>query len=428
MKWLRRMRLQTRLFLWFIVAVIAGAFASAGVVALTDRDSDHPMHLFARTVATQAEQRWDDPAALAEYVRSVHDATGLDLVVVRDPSRVDDVTWHRDRVVGFSHGQAVIPVSKRGAVVGVVTYKSDLPRTRIVRPLAGIVVSLLVLAIGARRLSLGIASPLERVADAADKLGGGDLTARARVGDRGGTEVSRVGAAFDAMASRVESLVRDQRELLGAVSHELRSPLGRARVALEIAREQDDKQRALGKLGDQLDSLESILGDLLDVTRVGLTDLQHERIELVPWLESLVAPEDASIVREATPVVSGDRKLLERVLDNLVSNAKVHGQPEGVPVEIDVAVRGDRARVTVRDSGGGFPPDLLHRAFEAFVRGDAARSPDKGAGAGLGLALVERIVTAHGGEVGARNVESGGKVTGAEVWFELPLAQEQRVA
>jgi signal transduction histidine kinase len=254
--------------------------------------------------------------------------------------------------------------------------------------------------------------------------------------------VLEVARAFDAMASRIEVVVRDQRELLGAISHELRSPLGRARVALEIARERiappsslDDKPSAslasLDQLEKELGAVDVVLGDLFAVTRAGLSDLRTHTMPLGPWLEQRIAAEPASPEINVTidppdPVLSIDPALLGRALHNVFENARNHGHPTTLPISVHVEHDGARdrgfVRIVVRDRGPGFSPELLPRAFEPFVRGgDSARSRQHG-GTGLGLALVQRIAEAHRGRAYAQNIVEEGLIQGAEVAIEVPIA------
>jgi len=295
----------------------------------------------------------------------------------------------------------------------------------------------------ASRVANMLARPLERLAQASDRFGGGDLTFRADVaGARRwvAAEVRDVGVSFNRMADRVEAMVRGQRELLGAISHELRSPLGRARVALEIARDRlppAEGERpvasALDDVETQLGAVDGILGDLLDVTRAGLADLHEETLPFLPWLRARLAEEptpptttleaDASLEAVTLPF---DGPLLARAVHNLIRNARAHGHPDDSPVEASVTREGGVLRVVVRDHGPGFTDGLEGRAFEPFVRGDAVRArpatPAKGAGSGLGLTIVRRVVEAHGGRVFARNARGGG----AEVGFELPAEPPPR--
>jgi two-component system OmpR family sensor kinase len=310
--------------------------------------------------------------------------------------------------------------------------------------------ALLFLGLGARIVSRRIARPLESVAHAATRFGEGDLASRTGLGDRPrrwvAEEVRDVARAFDTMAGRIEGVVREQRELLGAISHELRSPIGRARIALEIARDRSAPAPSpqLDEIERQLVDVDAILGDLLAAARAGLADLHAQPTSLLAWLRKQIAaePMPPAIELRADDVeldVLLEPALMNRALHNLFANARAHGHPSALPLEVKVEVEGDggarRVRVIVRDRGPGFAPDLLTRAFEPFVKGDAARTP--GAGSGLGLALVRRIVEAHGGRAFARNAVDATAVTGAiggdddggdgdseggaEVGFELPL-------
>jgi signal transduction histidine kinase len=431
-------RLKTRLFLWFLAAIVLAVLSSSLTVVLTRPEVQEraPRQLVARTMSTRLSRMWDDHAACDAYVAEMRDVTGFEFKLLRDPEALPRGVQRAGRrangVLTFDpEGGAFIPIAKDGALVGAVQFEasgSDKPWWRLVAALA---VAGIVLAIAAQRVSRDLARPLEVVAEAVDRFGGGDLSARAKIDPaRGGSaEVQQVARAFDTMASRVEKTVRDQRELLGAISHELRSPLGRARIALEIARERavGEPSRTLAPLEDverQLVDVDAILSDLLAVARAGLTDLRREPTLLLPWLRrrlaeeggevELVAPSEAEAVSVAI-----DGALLGRALHNLLGNARAHGHPEEAPLAVHVLLEGARVRVEVRDEGPGFPEELLPRVFEAFVRGDPARG--HGAGSGLGLALVQRVVEAHGGSSFARNREDQrGAVTG----FDLPLTPQ----
>jgi signal transduction histidine kinase len=288
-----------------------------------------------------------------------------------------------------------------------------------------------------------LARPLEHLAHVADRFGGGDLAVRTDLA--GGRrrwvayEVRDVAVSFNRMADRIEAMVRGQRELLGAISHELRSPLGRARVALEIARDRLPPEpapplAALDDIENQLGAVDAILGDLLDVARTGLADLRKETRSLADWLRERVAaePSPPAIAVEAGDdplVLAFDPALLGRAVQNLLVNARAHGHPPDRPIEVRASREGPWVRVVVRDHGPGFPEGVAARAFEPFVRGEASRSrPSEGAGYGLGLTLVRRIAEAHGGRVFARNVSvsAGESGSGAEVGFDLPASPVAR--
>jgi len=280
-------------------------------------------------------------------------------------------------------------------------------------------------------VSKRLARPLEHLAQTAERFGSGDLSARTGIEHLPrrwvAEEVRDVGRAFDGMADRIARVVLEQRELLAAISHELRSPLGRARIAVEIARDRPEPGSALDDVERQLVEMDSILGDLLASARAGLADVHLEDVAIVSWLRKRVATEKEGPIEMTVPpaaeaaLVKIDAALLGRAVHNLLGNAWNHGHPKDQPLEVTVALEGQRVRVTLRDRGPGFRAELLPRAFEPFVMGaDSARSPGAH-GMGLGLSLVRRIVEAHGGLASAANVVENEVVRGAEVTIELPL-------
>jgi signal transduction histidine kinase len=424
----RGRRLQSRLLLWFLGAIVLAIAASSVTVALTASDAgENPTRVISRHVLHRLAKDWDDPIATDAYIQQLRETTGLDLRVRRDPR----VLGGRRGGVIFEEGVAYAPIVRGGQVVGALELHTGASPPRPWRVGVALGVALLVLGGAARRVSKRLARPLEQLAGAAEKFGSGDLTARTgidRLPERWvAEEVKDVGRAFDGMADRIEKVVVEQRELLGAISHELRSPLGRARVALEIARERVEADpsatRNLDDVDRQLVEVDAILGDLLASARAGLGDLRLEPVAVGPWLTERVAAEGTKVELALAPDASSqkvavDPRLLGRALHNVLANALAHGHPAGAPLTVALTHGDGRARIAVRDRGPGFAADVLPRAFEPFVTGrDRARSPGQG-GMGLGLALVRRIVEAHGGTVSARNVDGGG----AEVAFDLPLA------
>ena len=428
-------RLRTRLFLWFLAAMSVAAATSVGTIALMRTDWFMPGHEAARVMGPHLAEIWNDPQACEAYVAEMRRETGIDYHLRRDPKKLPRFLHSNPTIADDLKGNFFIPVDHDGALLGAVEFRLT-AHGRWWRLAISLFAAAIVLAFAANRVAGDLAKPLERVASAAADLGEGNLGARAqKPGEKplsSTYELDRVAKSFDKMATRVEQMVQGQRELLGAISHEIRSPLGRARIALEIASERlpgdaAAAERSLREIDAQLSEVDVILGDLLAVTRAGLTDLQSDTVQLVPWLRARVAAEakGGDVELDATDDASNlsariDSPLLGRAMHNLIANARTHGHPSDAPLEVRVSKERDAAVVAVRDKGPGFSAEILPRAFEPFVRADAARSPKENGGAGntgLGLALVKRIVEAHGGSVFARNRDEGG----AEVGFSIPL-------
>jgi signal transduction histidine kinase len=427
-----------------VLAIAASAFtvhltrpAQAEGHLTRPEQAEGPVRVVSRSISGHLSRQWDDPGACEAYVDHLRESMGLDLRLRRDPNALPpQVRRMAGRGAPFAFtrdGRAYIPVSRAGEVVGAVEFDSGAPvGPHVAQLVAALGVALLVLGLMAVRVSRQLAHPLEQVAVAAERFGDGDLSARTHMGERPrrwvALEVAEVADAFDRMAGRIEGVVRDQRELLAAISHELRSPLGRARVALEIARERSLGGAASAPLDDvekPLGEIDAILGDLLAAARAGLSDLRKEPTALLPWLRAKIAAEPARPVVELVAPddaeglsLSVDPALLGRAVHNLLANARNHGHPDGEALEVRVETDDPSCvRIVVKDHGPGFSEDLLPRVFEPFVRGDAARSP--GGGTGLGLALVRRIAEAHGGRAFARNLPAE-QTRGAEVGIDLP--------
>lgn len=422
----RHRRLQARLLLWFLGAILVAISASVALTWLTTTDTtDVPGRVVSRHVQNRLARLWDDPVATQKYVDQLKDNTGLDFKVRREPPKLPARKNGRPDAMVFEDGVALFPVVKNGNVVGALELRTDRPGPAPGWRIAvGLGAAVLFLGAAARRVSMHLARPLEHLAKTAERFGAGDLTARTGIEKLPhrwvADEVRDTARAFDGMADRIGKVVTEQRELLAAISHELRSPLGRARVALEIARERSDEanEKVLKGADRNLVEVDAILGDLLASARAGLADLRREKLDLKSWLDARIAQETTGPITLEGKVegeIDADGALLGRAVHNLLANAWAHGHPKDVPLVVRVAREDGMVKITVRDRGPGFPEDLLPRAFDAFVQGgSSARSPGQ-QGLGLGLALVRRIVEAHEGRVTARNVDGG-----AEVSLEIP--------
>lgn len=277
-----------------------------------------------------------------------------------------------------------------------------------------------------------LVAPIDDLRRATRQLAAGDLDSRVGAALRERTdEFGALAADFDRMAGRIGGLIGTQRQLMLDLSHELRSPLARLRVALELMR--DEPQAALlDRIERDTDRMDILIGELLLLARLESpeSELAAARIDLGELLAEIVDDARLEIAgqpralhfddaeEEAAPtVVEGDRELLRRAFENVIRNALQH-----TPANADAAVvlvrDGDEALIRVIDSGEGFSDAAQSRLFAPFARGESARQQQ---GNGLGLAIARAAVQRHGGDIriGAR---ADGK-SGAAVDIRLPLGQ-----
>lgn len=272
--------------------------------------------------------------------------------------------------------------------------------------------------------------PLSRIRDASHRLAAGDL--RARVYPEGMKRHDEIGDLvrdFDVMASRLERLVDAQGRILSDISHELRSPLARLGVALELAhrRASPDAAPHLERIEMEAQRMNDLIGRVLSLARAEVTPPPATRIDLKSLLEKVVADaryeaegqrRQVSLHIDGQPTLLGDATLVASAVDNVVRNALRH-TAEQTAVTIDVSAAGRDALVVVRDHGQGVPAAELDRIFLPFHRAEFARNRDTG-GVGLGLAIASRAVHIHGGAISAANHPAGGLV----VTIRLPLADK----
>jgi signal transduction histidine kinase len=252
----------------------------------------------------------------------------------------------------------------------------------------------------ARRLT----GRLTRLKNGVDALGAGKLSARVEV--EGRDEVGQLAASFNAAAERIEKLVTADRTMLASASHELRSPLARMRMAIELL-QQEDRPELRARLARDIAELDALIGEMLLATRLESIDLlEHaEEIDLLALAAEEAARAGAEV--SGSPVqVRGDVWMLRRLLRNLLDNARRYGA--GSLVEVSVIESNGRALLQVADRGPGIAEEEQERIFEPFYRPAGTR--EQGDGVGLGLALVRRIAQQHGGEARCRTREGGGTI------------------
>ncbi len=305
-------------------------------------------------------------------------------------------------------------------------WRSALDRLR-VNPRA-MVMRLIAMLLTAGVLCYGLAryltAPITNVRTATQQLAGGDLSARvgAAVGQRH-DELADLGRDFDLMAERLQSLVRAQRALLSDVSHELRSPLARLNVALELARQRagGEVSGALDRIQREAEQLNELISELLTLARLesGAEEQEKAPVDLEQLVQEIGADADFEarsrnrgvrvVINQACETI-GCVDLLRSAIENIVRNA-VRYTAEGTTVEIALSCRPDggssQAVIRVRDYGPGVPEASLAHLFRPFYRVADARDRESG-GTGLGLAIAQRAVRVHDGCITASNAPGGG--------------------
>jgi two-component system OmpR family sensor kinase len=266
--------------------------------------------------------------------------------------------------------------------------------------------------------------PLEDMGLTADAIAAGDLTRRVEPANPR-TEVGRLGMALNGMLSQIEAAFEQRtksedrlRRFVADASHELRTPLTSIRGYAELFRRgagqrPEDLERSMAAIEAEASRMGVLVEDLLLLARldqgrpleIARVDLGAIATEAVEAARAIDPGRDVSLELDGDVSIDGDAGRLRQVLDNLLDNARVH-TPAGTPARVRVARDGEAVVLTVADEGPGLTPEAHERVFERFYRDDGARSRETG-GAGLGLAIVDAITTAHGGEVRALDVVEG---------------------
>jgi two-component system sensor histidine kinase CpxA len=266
-------------------------------------------------------------------------------------------------------------------------------------------------------------NPLRTLVATVERFGRGDLMAR--LGWKRRDEFGELGAAFDKMAERIDTLLTAERRLLQDVSHELRSPLARLNFAVDLGRTSPDRKSAMDRVQREADRLARLVDELLEVTRAEGDPATRnlEELRLDTFIQELA--DDCKVEAQARgcklhldmqrmPVLRADRELLRRAVENVLRNGIRHS-PEGSTIDVTVEERNGKASVAIRDHGTGVPEDMLPEIFKPFVRVGEDRSRDSG-GVGLGLSIAQRAVALHDGRIWAENSRPG-----LRVCVELPV-------
>ncbi len=264
-----------------------------------------------------------------------------------------------------------------------------------------------------------LSSPIGKLRRATQKLADGDLSARVadQVGNRR-DELASLAKDFDLMAERIESLVTSQQRLSRDVSHELRSPLARMNVALEIAKQKmnGDAAPQLARIEAESQRLNDMISRLLTLSKLetGSKDFDRREMNFKSLVEQVAADADfeanakgksVKVVTAAECKIAGSDSLIRSAVENVLRNA-VRYTTMGTSVEISLSNGGGRTLLKVVDHGGGVPEAELKNLFRPFYRVGEARDRGSG-GTGLGLAIAEQAIIAHNGTITASNTSDG---------------------
>ena len=284
-------------------------------------------------------------------------------------------------------------------------YAVKLPLAAIAVIVLGTLLSLLTALFLVRRLTV----PLARAARAASQVGAGELPEP--LPETGPAELAELARRFNTMAAEVRELLDNRTTLLAGISHDLRTPMTRLQLNLEMLRDDPSPARIDRAVADLADMNKLITG-YLELARTTRPE-QKARFDLAGLLEEVSADANLPWPGAAPCMVEAGRLAVRQIVSNLVQNAQRYGG--GAPVELVLECADTQARVIVRDAGAGIPEDQLEKVFRPFYRLEGSRSQATG-GTGLGLAIVRQLAETNGCRVALRNRAAGG----LEAVLEMP--------
>ncbi len=293
----------------------------------------------------------------------------------------------------------------------------------------GAAISLIISALVGTYVASRVVEPVSRISSAAKKIQNGDLSARSDL--HGDDDLNQLGETFDNMAESVERDHNLERQLIGDVAHELRTPIQAIQATVEAIQDgvfEADEER-LATLAQESRRLGRLVDALLHLNRLenGMLKLKVEDINLSDLVEHLVMGHEALIDSVGLTLrsrvdpdvhIEGDRDLINQAIGNLVSNA-VRYTPEGGSIFISLERENGNASVSVTDTGIGIAEEDLKQVFSRFWRADSARATGTG-GLGIGLSLVREVADQHRGEVTVESV----KGEGSTFTISIPLSEK----
>lgn len=443
-----------KIFLWYWMALITGVIASIAVAMF------FPSHTIVGQAKKYVLSKVTNAGQVAIEVYEQHGSDALDTFL----ERIEKISTFRLHLLddqGIALGSAPLPAG--GAVVGrkaittsalqvvnwathpliavhltghnghnfavvlemsmgVIPYLNSVTGSHVLRLIAAIMATSLVCLLLARYLT----TPIRKLQSAVSRFAKGDLSVRVSPGlGKRQDELADLGRDFDAMATQIESLMKTRERLYRDIAHELRSPLTRLNVAIELTRKHcgEAAARSIDRMAAESGKLSQLIGQLLTLSRLESAKhvMQIRSVSLEHMIERIA--KDASFegqdrncqVRfqcEGPCTLNADGNLLRSAIENIVRNA-LRFTADGTTVEISQKIdhweRGTMAIILVRDCGPGVPIQTLPDLFQPFFRLAGSHDRSKG-GAGLGLAIAYHAVKIHKGRITARNASQGGLV------------------
>lgn len=448
--------LATRIFLAFFATLVV---TGLGAVALTSWVLDERENTLQTEILTAAEAA---AAALAEggkdalvdwaRARAADPERALDVLVLDEwggellgrqaPSTplprgdsIDDWPLDLPAVLLDLPRESPVVVSAEGEVFRLlpIARRDGVALWRAL-PLQLLLLALIVTALASLLLARSITQPISRLQRTTLALAAGNLEARVETSTlQRQDEIGALARSLEVMAARLDTLLRAQKQLLRDISHEVRSPLARIRLASGLLGQRNARpDPLLARIDEEVSQLDSLIERILDIAKLesgaGAEDWRREALDLCALTERTLADAafeasqlgiELEVRLTSEPlVINGDRHWVQSAIENVVRNA-LHHAASGARVRVCLERDQEHATLAISDSGTGLDETELTKIFEPFYRGSGSAS---GSGAGLGLAIVARVLQSHGGTAIARNLrDSTNKITGLEITLRWPL-------